>query len=132
MIRWSESLEQNLAILRSKNTPWIVFCCPPYALWESQGEALTQMLNNWIEKSPSGSLFAVELETKRHWICFLNHWNGMCGFINQHEWQLRKRFSNKMNPSFFGSLAFALAITIPLVQCLGHSPAIQAQMLAGS
>jgi 16S rRNA (guanine966-N2)-methyltransferase len=64
VIRWSESLEQNLAFLRLESFPWIVFCCPPYALWESQGESLTRMMETWIEKSPMGSLFAVELEDK--------------------------------------------------------------------
>jgi 16S rRNA (guanine966-N2)-methyltransferase len=64
VIRWSESLEQNLAFLRLESFPWIVFCCPPYALWDSQGEALTKMMESWIEKSPVGSLFAVELEDK--------------------------------------------------------------------
>ena len=64
VIRWSESLEQNLAILRLEDVPWIVFCCPPYALWQSQGDALTKMLSSWIEKSPVGSFFAVELEDK--------------------------------------------------------------------
>lgn len=64
VIRWSESLEQNLGFLRLENCPWIVFCCPPYALWQSQGESLTQMLQAWIDKSPAGSLFAVELEDK--------------------------------------------------------------------
>lgn len=64
VIRWSETLEQNLAFLRLEDLPWIVFCCPPYALWESQGESLRTMLEMWIEKSPSRSLFAVELEDK--------------------------------------------------------------------
>lgn len=64
VIRWSETLEQNLSFLQLDNVPWIVFCCPPYALWETQGDALTGMLSNWIDKSPAGSLFAVELEDK--------------------------------------------------------------------
>ncbi|XZE19082.1 RsmD family RNA methyltransferase [Pirellulaceae bacterium SH449] len=64
VIRWSETLEQNLSFLRLDSVPWIVFCCPPYALWETQGEALKSMLSTWIEKSPAGSLYAVELEDK--------------------------------------------------------------------
>lgn len=64
VIRWSETLEQNLSFLRLDAVPWLVFCCPPYALWESQGDALNSMLSTWIENSPAGSLFAVELEGK--------------------------------------------------------------------
>lgn len=47
-----------------KERPWVVFCCPPYAMWESQGEALKSLVQQWWHAAPDDSLFAVELETE--------------------------------------------------------------------
>jgi len=44
--------------------PWVVFCCPPYAMWETQGEALKSLVQQWWQAAPEDSLFAVELETE--------------------------------------------------------------------
>jgi len=44
--------------------PWVVFCCPPYAMWETQGEALKSLIQEWWQAAPEDSLFAVELETE--------------------------------------------------------------------
>jgi len=44
--------------------PWVVFCCPPYAMWETQGEALKSLVQQWWQAAPDNSLFAVELETE--------------------------------------------------------------------
>jgi 16S rRNA (guanine966-N2)-methyltransferase len=41
---------------------WAVFCCPPYAMWETQGHELQALVERWYQHAPSGSLFAVELE----------------------------------------------------------------------
>jgi 16S rRNA (guanine966-N2)-methyltransferase len=41
---------------------WAVFCCPPYAMWETQGQELQALVERWYQHAPSGSLFAVELE----------------------------------------------------------------------
>lgn len=41
---------------------WAVFCCPPYAMWETQGNELQALVERWYQHAPSGSLFAVELE----------------------------------------------------------------------
>jgi hypothetical protein len=46
----------------AENQIWVVFCCPPYALWESEGDRILNALNRWWESAPSGSLFAIELE----------------------------------------------------------------------
>lgn len=83
---WSERLVENLESLKisvqsdqtsvvdsahedgtrgdsvSEIAPWVVYCCPPYALWVSETAALRTMLARWIELAPQGSLFAVELE----------------------------------------------------------------------
>ncbi len=69
VLKWSQGLPENLdglrlepSLLRSK--PWVVYCCPPYSLWQSQGPELHAMLSTWIELAPAKSLFAVELEAE--------------------------------------------------------------------
>jgi 16S rRNA (guanine966-N2)-methyltransferase len=79
VIRWSDSLARNLEMLELPELPWVVFCCPPYALWDSQGEVLRTMLLNWIELAPQGSLFAIELEEKTSLDCL----------PSQIEWDIR-------------------------------------------
>lgn len=47
-----------------QNMPWVVFCCPPYAMWK--GEIEKQKLHEGLVKiyqaCPVGSLFAIESE----------------------------------------------------------------------
>jgi 16S rRNA (guanine966-N2)-methyltransferase len=68
---WSESMlhagssekvceELGIAI----DVPWVVYCCPPYALWDTDGQRLHDILKAWWHASPVGSLFAVELEER--------------------------------------------------------------------
>ena len=45
---------------RDDRTPWTVFCCPPYSLWESELDELKRLLATWLEKSPPGSNLVVE------------------------------------------------------------------------
>jgi 16S rRNA (guanine966-N2)-methyltransferase len=40
--------------------PWVVFCCPPYALFQEKGEAMIQMIESMLNAAPQGSLIAVE------------------------------------------------------------------------
>jgi 16S rRNA G966 N2-methylase RsmD len=49
---------------------WVVFCCPPYALWEPLGQELKELMSDWYEAAPTGSLFAVEMEveTPESWL----------------------------------------------------------------
>jgi 16S rRNA (guanine966-N2)-methyltransferase len=63
VFRWSadwESVFPTLSI--PEKCPWLVFCCPPYALWESNGMELKELIQQWITAAPPGSLFAIELE----------------------------------------------------------------------
>lgn len=63
VIEWSSGLPANCE--RFKLRPeqlWVIFCSPPYALWESDGQKLKSMLELWWNAAPTGSLFAVELE----------------------------------------------------------------------
>jgi 16S rRNA (guanine966-N2)-methyltransferase len=62
VLKWSESLATNLPFLRLPELPWVVFCCPPYALWNSDEQAMRNLLAGWVEAAPAGSLIAVELE----------------------------------------------------------------------
>lgn len=62
VLKWSESLSDNLKFLRLPELPWIVYCCPPYSLWTSDEQGMRDLLVRWYEAAPPGSMFAVELE----------------------------------------------------------------------
>jgi 16S rRNA (guanine966-N2)-methyltransferase len=75
VFRWTEDIGENLQKIgiptsakpdeaTSPPPPWMIFCCPPYAFWESEGAALMTLVSTWYEASPKGSLIAVELEAK--------------------------------------------------------------------
>ena len=65
VLRWSESLPEALSGLGElRDSPWVVFCCPPYSMWESHGGELKDLLKAWAEQAPRGSLFAVELHQR--------------------------------------------------------------------
>ena len=40
--------------------PWVVFCCPPYALFEDNHDDLLITLHSLVDVSPQDSLFVVE------------------------------------------------------------------------
>lgn len=44
------------------DTPWIVFLCPPYALWEESLDQLKQIIHRTLEHAPLGSVLVVEME----------------------------------------------------------------------
>jgi 16S rRNA (guanine966-N2)-methyltransferase len=62
VLKWSEALSNNLQFLRLPDLPWIVFCCPPYSLWDTEAQGMRDILNRWVDTAPAGSMFAVELE----------------------------------------------------------------------
>ncbi len=75
---WTRKLEENLAALNlPENAAWVVYCCPPYALWEGSGNELKQLMTRWYEAAPSGSLFAIELEvrTPDTWVPDVGDWD---------------------------------------------------------
>lgn len=41
--------------------PWIVFCCPPYALYDARGDELMELLAWFMKESPSGSVVVAEV-----------------------------------------------------------------------
>ncbi len=44
------------------DTPWLLFCCPPYSMWTSHGEELVKLIDRWKERCPIGSSIVIELE----------------------------------------------------------------------
>lgn len=53
-----------LAFLRgdspASEAPWLVFVCPPYALYDSAAAALDDLLRRLADSAPTGSLLIVE------------------------------------------------------------------------
>jgi 16S rRNA (guanine966-N2)-methyltransferase len=52
------------------DSPWLLFVCPPYRMWESDGEELRQGIAMWLAACPPGSLVAIEMEveTDERWL----------------------------------------------------------------
>ena len=45
-----------------EDTPWIVFLCPPYALWQESLEELNRIIRQTLEHAPLGSVLVAETE----------------------------------------------------------------------
>lgn len=48
----------------SDDTPWMVYCCPPYALWEDSLDQLKSMIQLTLNNAPPGSVIVAEAEKK--------------------------------------------------------------------
>ncbi len=59
-LRWLRSLDANTQAWA--NQPWVVFCCPPYQLWQTQGQRLTDGLRAMFALAPAGSQFVIETD----------------------------------------------------------------------
>jgi len=44
--------------------PWLVFCCPPYALYASKTEEIVQMITRLRDRALAGSLLVVECDER--------------------------------------------------------------------
>ena len=44
--------------------PWAVFCCPPYALFETERDQLLITLYSMVDVAPPGSIFLVESDSR--------------------------------------------------------------------
>lgn len=78
VLDWCADLNASLRTLKfDSESLWVMFCCPPYELWETEGEKIRDMIAAWIRLAPSGSLFAVELEesTPREYLPELIEWD---------------------------------------------------------
>lgn len=58
--RWLKYIESTAAPWME--SPWVVFCCPPYQLWTTDFPRLKEGLLKMFEISPSDSMFVVESE----------------------------------------------------------------------
>ena len=45
-------------------TPWLVFCSPPYDFYVSRGEEMLQLLLGLVDQAPQGSEFVVEADER--------------------------------------------------------------------
>ena len=53
---------ENLLRAPSQDTPWVVYICPPYILWEEELERLNQIIRAGITNAPPGSVIMAEIE----------------------------------------------------------------------
>ncbi len=57
-------LAGNLLEPPRDDTPWIVFLCPPYILWEESLEQLNHIIQLTLDNAPPGSVLVAETEKK--------------------------------------------------------------------
>lgn len=46
------------------DTPWIVFLCPPYVLWEQSLDSLNAIIRTTLQHAPPGSVLVAETEKR--------------------------------------------------------------------
>ncbi len=61
-LRWIRSVEQNTRTW-PRDCPWVIFSCPPYRLWNEQGDRLLPGLEQLLRISPIGSQMVCETES---------------------------------------------------------------------
>jgi 16S rRNA (guanine966-N2)-methyltransferase len=44
------------------DTPWIVFVCPPYSLWQDSLDGLKRIIQTTLDHAPPGSVLVAEME----------------------------------------------------------------------
>ncbi len=59
-LRWLKYLDTTVTTWPKQ--PWVVFCCPPYRMWEHELPKLREGLAQLLTLSPPGSFFVVEAE----------------------------------------------------------------------
>ena len=55
---------KNEAEHPSKETPWIVFCSPPYDFYVSRKAEMLEMLNRLVDLAPADSIFVIEADER--------------------------------------------------------------------
>ena len=46
----------------TQDSPWIIFCSPPYDFYASRQAEMLEMLNRLVDLAPSGSIFVIEAD----------------------------------------------------------------------
>lgn len=59
-LRWLKTADHQTA--RMPKCPWVIFCCPPYAMWKDQGDRLVEGLKILMDAAPTGSRIVCETE----------------------------------------------------------------------
>ena len=59
---WSRSFLADSS--RWPNEPWMVFCCPPYAMFVDQTERVVELIRSLLDVAPAGSVFVVESDER--------------------------------------------------------------------
>lgn len=59
-LRWLRTAEHQTA--RMPRTPWVIFCCPPYAMWAKDGPQLVEGIDALLKTAPEGSRIVCETE----------------------------------------------------------------------
>lgn len=77
-LRWLKSAEGQTR--RLPNVPWVIFCCPPYAMWRNDGQRLVEGLQQLMAVAPEGSRLVCETELDYP----------LAGQMPEYEWDLRK------------------------------------------
>ena len=78
----------------SKNADeiWVVYCCPPYSLWETNGKQLLAMLERWWNAAPPEFAFLPSNLRNQHPLSFCPpKQTGIYEFTSRPEWPLPKK-----------------------------------------
>ena len=59
-LRWLRTVDSQTAWI--PNQPWVVFCCPPYSLWNRQTDRIVQGLNQLYQCAPADSEIVCETD----------------------------------------------------------------------
>jgi 16S rRNA (guanine966-N2)-methyltransferase len=70
-LRWLRSI--GTSATSWPEYPWVVFCCPPYRLWEEQSERLCAGLSEMFKIAPPGSQFVCESDQQYDLVANMPH-----------------------------------------------------------
>lgn len=59
-------LAPNRLEVSDSEHPRIIFCCPPYRLWESEADALGNLVALAMQNAPGGSVAVCEMDARSH------------------------------------------------------------------
>lgn len=77
-LRWLKTAEFQTA--RLPRCPWVIFCCPPYAMWSKQEDRLLDGLNLLLQSAPVDSRLVCET---------LENYD-LAGKMDQFQWDVRR------------------------------------------
>jgi 16S rRNA (guanine966-N2)-methyltransferase len=60
-LRWMRGIDAHSSGLPDE--PWVIYCCPPYALWKNRTDRMIDGLKNLHQIAPTGSRIVCEAES---------------------------------------------------------------------